>query len=158
MDEISLFLESLQIDTSDLELTLRIALQVVLLVSSAVFSGSETAMFSLSRIDLQKLRNTRNPHSEGIHAMLDEEIGDGQVADYIQPPLFLSPKQTVDLTLPLLQARDDHMGIVVDEFGSAIGILRSHPSITSRSCLPCRPPSALRLRLHRPCYAPFAAP
>ncbi len=36
--------------------------------------------------------------------------------------------------------------------------LRSHPSITSRSCLPCRPSSALRLRLHRPCYAPFAAP
>ncbi len=72
MDEISLFLGSLQIDTTDLELTLRIALQVVLLVSSAIFSGSETAMFSLSRIDLQKLRNTRNPHSEGIHAMLDE--------------------------------------------------------------------------------------
>ncbi len=28
--------------------------------------------------------------------------------------------------------------------------LRSHPSITSRSCLPSRPSSALRLRLHRP--------
>lgn len=72
MDEIWLFFESLQINTQDLELTLRITLQVMLLLSSAVFSGSETAMFSLSRIDLQKLRNTRNPHSEGIHAMLDE--------------------------------------------------------------------------------------
>ncbi len=37
-------------------------------------------------------------------------------------------------------------------------LLRSHPSITSRSCLPCRPSSALRLRLHSPGYAPFAAP
>ncbi len=72
MEEIRLFIDSPQIDTANLELTLRIVLQVLLLVSSAVFSGSETAMFSLSRIDLQKLRNTRDPHSEGIHAMLDE--------------------------------------------------------------------------------------
>jgi CBS domain containing-hemolysin-like protein len=72
MDEIKLFIDSLSIDTEHLELTLRITLQVLLLIASAVFSGSETAMFSLSRIDLQKLRNTRNPHSEGIHAMLDE--------------------------------------------------------------------------------------
>jgi CBS domain containing-hemolysin-like protein len=53
-------------------MTIRICLQVVLLLSSAIFSGSETAMFSLSRIDLQKLRNTRDSHSESIHAMLDE--------------------------------------------------------------------------------------
>jgi putative hemolysin len=72
MEEISLFFQSLRIDTEHLELTLRVCLQVVLLLSSAVFSGSETAMFSLSRIDLQKLRNTRNRHSESIHAMLDE--------------------------------------------------------------------------------------
>ena len=31
-------------------------LQVFLLCSSAFFSGSETALFSLSRLDLQKLR------------------------------------------------------------------------------------------------------
>ncbi len=72
MDEIRLLLESLQLDPRDLELAFRLALQVVFLLSSAVFSGSETAMFSLSRIDLQKLRNTRHRHSESIHAMLDE--------------------------------------------------------------------------------------
>lgn len=60
------------LETGDLELMIRIALQVVFLVSSAVFSGSETALFSLSRIDLQNLRNRRDPDSEGIHAMLDE--------------------------------------------------------------------------------------
>jgi CBS domain containing-hemolysin-like protein len=59
-------------DTGNLELIIRGALQVVFLASSAVFSGSETALFSLSRVDLQKLRNTRDPDSEGIHAMLDE--------------------------------------------------------------------------------------
>ncbi|MEA3277566.1 MAG: hemolysin family protein [Pseudomonadota bacterium] len=55
--------------------------------------------------------------------LLDETIGTQSMANYISPPLFLSPKQTIDQTLPLLQAREDHMGIVVDEFGSAIGIL-----------------------------------
>jgi len=60
------------IDTTNIELLVRGALQVLLLVSSAVFSGSETALFSLSRTDLQQLRYRRDPHSESIHAMLDE--------------------------------------------------------------------------------------
>ena len=55
--------------------------------------------------------------------LMDEEIADKPIVDYMQPPLYLSPKQTIDQTLPLLQARKDHMGIVVNEFGSAIGIL-----------------------------------
>jgi len=55
--------------------------------------------------------------------LLDADIESKSMSDYIHPPLFLSPQQTIDQTLPLLQAREDHMGIVVDEFGSAIGIL-----------------------------------
>jgi CBS domain containing-hemolysin-like protein len=62
----------MEADTWNLELLLRSVLQVMLLLSSAVFSGSETALFSLSRIDLQQLRHRRDPHSESIHAMLDE--------------------------------------------------------------------------------------
>lgn len=61
-----------EVDTWNIELILRGLLQVLFLMSSAVFSGSETALFSLSRIDLQQLRNRRDPHSESIHAMLDE--------------------------------------------------------------------------------------
>jgi len=45
------------------------------------------------------------------------------VSDYVSPVLFLSPKLTIDLALPKLQARKDHLAVVVDEFGSAIGIL-----------------------------------
>ena len=56
----------------DWELLVRLLIQCGLFSMSAFFSGSETALFSLSRIDLQKLRNSRNPHSESIHAMLDE--------------------------------------------------------------------------------------
>jgi putative hemolysin len=45
------------------------------------------------------------------------------VEDFVKPALYLTPKQNLDQVLPLLRARTDHMAIVVDEFGSAIGIL-----------------------------------
>lgn len=50
----------------------RLTLQVLLFTCSAFFSGSETALFSLSRLDLQKLRRERHPKSETLHALLDE--------------------------------------------------------------------------------------
>jgi hypothetical protein len=54
------------------EIIAPIGLQVALLVGSAFFSGSETALFSLSRLDLQKLRRERNRHSETLHELLDQ--------------------------------------------------------------------------------------
>ncbi|QYZ64636.1 MAG: hypothetical protein OI74_13770 [Gammaproteobacteria bacterium (ex Lamellibrachia satsuma)] len=72
MDEIKAFFDALNFNIENGELFVRILFQVVLLVGSAVFSGSETALFSLSRIDLQKLRQSRHSDSESIHAMLDE--------------------------------------------------------------------------------------
>jgi len=72
MNEIQLFYQSLSFSSADLELVLRSIFQVILLTSSAVFSGSETALFSLSRIDLQKLRQSGHKDSESLHAMLDE--------------------------------------------------------------------------------------
>ncbi len=53
-------------------MVLRLVLLAVLLFCSAFFSGSETALFSLSRLDLQQLRRERNPHSETLHALLDQ--------------------------------------------------------------------------------------
>jgi CBS domain containing-hemolysin-like protein len=55
--------------------------------------------------------------------LLDEKIEERPLSELVRPPLYLSPQQTIDQTLPLLQARADHMGIVIDEFGSGIGIL-----------------------------------
>jgi len=49
-----------------------LSLQVLLLCCSAFFSGSETALFSLSRLDLQKLRRDRHPQTETLHALLDQ--------------------------------------------------------------------------------------
>jgi CBS domain containing-hemolysin-like protein len=50
----------------------RIALQALLLVGSAFFSGSETALFSLSRLDLQQLNRRRHPQAAALHALLNE--------------------------------------------------------------------------------------
>ncbi|MCU7858822.1 MAG: DUF21 domain-containing protein, partial [Candidatus Thiodiazotropha sp. (ex Lucinoma kastoroae)] len=72
MEELRTLFDSLGLVDLNWELLLRGALQVFLLTLSAVFSGSETALFSLSRIDLQKLRHSRDKQSESIHAMLDE--------------------------------------------------------------------------------------
>ncbi len=55
--------------------------------------------------------------------LMDPELEDKPINDYISPTLYLSPKQTIDQALPQLQAREDHMAVVVDEYGSAIGIL-----------------------------------
>jgi CBS domain containing-hemolysin-like protein len=51
---------------------IRLGFQALLLCGSAFFSGSETALFSLSRLDLQKLRRERNRHTETLHALLDQ--------------------------------------------------------------------------------------
>jgi CBS domain containing-hemolysin-like protein len=56
----------------DPDMIIRLCLQALLLCGSAFFSGSETALFSLSRLDLQKLRRERNRHTETLHALLDQ--------------------------------------------------------------------------------------
>jgi len=71
----NLFVDGIAIDTARLlepEMIARLTLQVFLFGLSAFFSGSETALFSLSRLDLQKLRRERHPKSETLHALLDE--------------------------------------------------------------------------------------
>ena len=54
------------------DMLLRLALQLLLLICSAFFSSSETALFSLSRLDLQQLRREKNPRAESIHELLDQ--------------------------------------------------------------------------------------
>lgn len=54
------------------EILLRMILQVLLLIASAFFSSSETALFSLSRLELRELRRNRNPKADTLHALLDQ--------------------------------------------------------------------------------------
>jgi len=55
--------------------------------------------------------------------LMNPDLPNRAISDYVSETLYLSPKQTIDRALPQLQARDDHLAVVVDEFGSAVGIL-----------------------------------
>ncbi len=55
--------------------------------------------------------------------MMDPDLIHQPLDSLIKPALYVSPRQTIDQLLPLLRKRDDHMAVVVDEFGSAIGMI-----------------------------------
>jgi hypothetical protein len=54
------------------DMLVRYAVQLMLLCASAFFSGSETALFSLSHMDLRQLRRERHPRAGTLHSLLDE--------------------------------------------------------------------------------------
>lgn len=67
--------ELLAFDTARLfepEMILRITLQCLLLIASAFFSSSETALFSLSRLELRELRRKHHPKADTLIALLDQ--------------------------------------------------------------------------------------
>ena len=55
--------------------------------------------------------------------LLDPGLAQRSLEDFLRPAYFVAPSQRVEQLLPMLQSRDDHMAIVVDEFGSAIGLI-----------------------------------
>ena len=69
------FVQSLAFDTARLaepEIAARLVLQVFLFLASAFFSSSETSLFSLSRLDLQKLRRNRHPQANNLYRLLEQ--------------------------------------------------------------------------------------
>ena len=55
--------------------------------------------------------------------LMDPDLPDRPLEELIKPAHYVSPYQTIDQLLPILRKRDDHMAIVVNEFGSAIGMI-----------------------------------
>jgi CBS domain containing-hemolysin-like protein len=55
--------------------------------------------------------------------LMDMELPDRPLEELINPAHYVSPYQTIDQLLPVLRNRDDHMAVVVDEFGSAVGMI-----------------------------------
>lgn len=55
--------------------------------------------------------------------LLDQQLGDRPLAELVCDAHYVTHYETIDEVLPVLKSRDDHMAIVVDEFGSAIGII-----------------------------------
>ena len=57
--------------------------------------------------------------------LLDPDLDQRSVSDFLKPAMFVAPSSPTEKLLTELQKREDHMAIVVDEFGSAIGLLTS---------------------------------
>jgi CBS domain containing-hemolysin-like protein len=55
--------------------------------------------------------------------LLDPQVADRPLSELTSSPLFATQYETIDELLPVLKSRDDHLAIVVDEFGSAIGLI-----------------------------------
>ncbi len=55
--------------------------------------------------------------------MMDLDLPKRPLTELIKPAHYVSSHQTIDQLLPVLQRRHDHMAIVVDEFGSAMGMI-----------------------------------
>lgn len=55
--------------------------------------------------------------------LLDPELPERSLAELIEPAHFVSPHERLEDLLPLLRERKDQCAVVVDEYGSAIGLL-----------------------------------
>ena len=55
--------------------------------------------------------------------MLADHTNKKPISEMIKPALYVAPNQTIDGLLPELRQREDRMAIVVNEFGSAIGMI-----------------------------------
>jgi CBS domain containing-hemolysin-like protein len=55
--------------------------------------------------------------------VLKEEFLSAPVTQFIQPAYYAAPGQTIGRLLPILKQRPDQTAIIVDEFGSAIGLI-----------------------------------
>ena len=55
--------------------------------------------------------------------LIDPGLADRPIDDFTRPAHYVSAHQTIDELLPVLRTRTDHMAIVVDEFGSTVGMI-----------------------------------
>jgi CBS domain containing-hemolysin-like protein len=55
--------------------------------------------------------------------LMDRELSSRPLLEIIKSAQYVSSNQTIDQLLPILRRRKDHMAIVVDEFGSAVGMI-----------------------------------
>jgi len=63
--------------------------------------------------------------------LMDPNIENRALEEFTTAPLFISPFQSVEEIFPLLSQRKDRMGVVVDEFGSALGLITLEDLISS---------------------------
>ncbi len=55
--------------------------------------------------------------------LMDRELAERPLSEIIEPAHYVSHYQSIEELLRVLRQREDHMAIVVDEFGSAVGMI-----------------------------------
>ncbi|MEA3291227.1 MAG: hemolysin family protein, partial [Pseudomonadota bacterium] len=55
--------------------------------------------------------------------LLDKSLAQKPLQELIKPAHYVTQFETIDQLMPILRDREDRMAVVVDEFGSAIGII-----------------------------------
>jgi len=55
--------------------------------------------------------------------LMDTDLINQPIDDYVKPAKYVTTHQTIDHLLTELKERKDHMAVVVDEFGSAVGMI-----------------------------------
>jgi putative hemolysin len=55
--------------------------------------------------------------------LMEDSTAQKKLDDLIKPAQYVLQLQTIDELLPILRQREDHMAVVVDEYGSATGII-----------------------------------
>ncbi len=55
--------------------------------------------------------------------LMTRETAAKKLEEFVRPAQYVLQFQTIDELLPILRQREDHMAVVVDEFGSAVGII-----------------------------------
>jgi CBS domain containing-hemolysin-like protein len=63
--------------------------------------------------------------------LLDAGSATQQPGDLIQPAVYVSPNHSLEELAPVLREREDRMAVVVDEYGSAMGIITMEDLVES---------------------------
>jgi CBS domain containing-hemolysin-like protein len=63
--------------------------------------------------------------------LLDPKTSQRALAELVRPAHYVSPHDSLEELLPVLRERDDHMAVVVDEYGSTVGMITMDDIIES---------------------------
>lgn len=63
--------------------------------------------------------------------LMDPTVTERPIAELIQPAHYVSPHDPLEELLPVLRDRDDQMAIVVDEYGSTVGMITMEDLVES---------------------------
>lgn len=95
-----------------------------------VMEGMQEAITIVKSRDFNRLPVFRNNITDIVGTLtlktwhlLDPQLPEKQIQEVMQEPYFIAPVQTVHEVLHRLLEREDRMGVVVDEYGSAVGIV-----------------------------------